>query len=691
VKPGSRGSLVRPMTPGIPRTARLRAYLTGLVVTAGLSAVAWRAWAVQVGDGDRYRALAEKQHALSVRIPAPRGDIVDAQGRRLAISADTDSIWANPREIRDVTDTADKLAKLLGGDPAALEAKLAGDRRFVWLDRHVTPELARAVQAARLPGIEVGKEPRRWYPARAIGGPVIGRSDIDGKGLDGIELAMNAQLVGHRGAGVALRDARGKKMFADGLERPEPGALVQLSLDATIQASAEAALGEAVRINKARSGVVVVLEVATARVVAMASSPSYDPNTGDSESGARNRAVTDIFEAGSVMKMFSVAAALDEGTVTPDTEFEIGGGQLRMGTKLIRDTHHDSFLTVGGIIKRSSNVGAAKIALRLGATKLHAALRRFGFGARTGVELPGEQAGMLRDGARWRDIELATISYGYGLAVTPLQIAAALAAFGNRGVYREPRIVDRVVGADGTALYAPTPASRQVVSERTASQLRAMLASAFEGGPQGGTAATIVVPGFRCGGKTGTAYKLDPATKQYLTDRYLSSFAGLAPIDDPRLAIVVMIDEPSDRDHLGGKVAGPVFARVASEALRYLGVPGEPAVCAPGSGPAGTAARTCIPPAAQPTAPRKPGTSSAAPPPVPEAVESPAFEVPDFSGMGMARAIAAARKAHVAIEIAGTGRVVEQRPAPGPSRTAPHVSLRFSDSSATAAPEPIDR
>src|SRR6185436_12210541 len=219
----------------------------------------------------------------------------------------------------------------------------------------------------------------------------------------------------------------------------------------------------------------------------------------------------------------------------------------------------------------------------------------FGFGARTGIELPGEQAGMLRDGARWRDIELATISYGYGLAVTPLQIAAALAAFGDRGVYREPRIVDRVVAADGTTLYAPAPASRQVISERTASEMRAMLASTFEGGPLGGTAATVVVPGFRCGGKTGTAYKLDPATKQYLTDRYLSSFAGLAPIDDPRLAIVVMIDEPSDRDHLGGKVAGPVFAQIASEALRYLGVPGEPAVCAPGASPPSTAARTCVP------------------------------------------------------------------------------------------------
>ncbi len=572
------------MTPGIPHAARVRAYLAGLVITAGLCGIAWRAWSLQVTDGDRYRALAAKQHALTVAIPAPRGDVIDGHGRLLAVSAEADSIWANPREIRDVTDTADRLARLLGGDAAGLEAKLAGGRRFVWLDRHVSPEVARAVRDARLPGIEVVKEPRRWYPARSVGGTVIGRSDIDGNGLDGVELAMNPQLIGHRGAGRALRDVRGKKMFADGLERPEPGATVQLSLDSTIQASAETALAESVRANKAKSGVVVVVEIATGRVLAMASAPSYDPNLNEARDGARNRAVTDAFEAGSVMKIFSIAAALDDGTVTPDTEFDLGGGQLRIGrARPIHDLHNDPYLTVGGIIKRSSNVGAAKIALRFGAPKLYAALRRFGFGARTGIELPGEQVGMLRDGARWRDIELATISYGLGLTVTPLQIAAALAVFGNHGMYREPRIVDRVIDADGTLLYQAAPAERRVVSDATATAMLAMLATTFEGGKQNGTASKIVVPGFRCAGKTGTAHKYDPLTKAYAEDRYLSTFGGIAPLDHPRLAIVVLIDDPSGGDYFGGTVAGPVFATVASEALRYLGVPGEPAVCAPAS------------------------------------------------------------------------------------------------------------
>ena len=765
---------IKPMTPGIPHAARVRAYLAALVVTAGLSGVAWRAWALQIHDGDRYRALAARQHALTVEIPAPRGDVIDARGRPLAVTADAESIWAHPRDIRDVTDTAARIAALIGGDPAGLEARLGGDRRFLWLARHVTPALARRVREAHLPGIEVGSEPRRWYPERSIGGTVVGRSDIDGNGVDGVELAMNAQLTGQRGEGSGLRDVRGKRMFADGLERPQPGATVQLSLDTTIQASAEAAIAEAVRAHHARSGVVVVLEVATGRVVAMASAPSLDPNgpivagappappasaPGEPSADAvldamnatspdaaaasapkphepaRNRAVTDAYEAGSVMKIFSVAAALDDGTVTPDTEFDLGGGQFQVSPRLkpIRDVHNDPYLTVTGIIKRSSNVGAAKIALRLGATKLYAALRRFGFGARTGVELPGEQAGMLRNGARWRDIELATISYGYGLTTTPLQIAAGLAALGNGGVYHEPRIVDRVIDGDGTLLYEAQAGERRVVSERTAAQIVAMMATVFEGGKQAGTAASIVVPGFRCAGKTGTAHKYDPAAHAYALDRYLSSFAGLAPLDHPRLAIVALVDDPSGGDYFGGKVAGPVFARVASEALRYLGVPGTPEVCPPAppgaqGGPATSAARTCVPaPAApRPAAGNGPAAGSAptaasgagmpaaagasplgelavsgdgsdpmfgtwspwlappfalSPPAAPHGAPA-APRIPDFRGMGMARALAAARDAHLTVTVSGTGRVVEQHPPAGPARGAARIWLRLVDGTA---------
>jgi cell division protein FtsI (penicillin-binding protein 3) len=690
------------MTPGIPQGARVRAYLAALVVTIGLVGVAYRAWALQVDDNGHYLELAARQHALTVDIPAPRGEVIDANGKPLAVSADADSVWANPHAIHDVTATAEKLATLVGAEPAAIESKLAGDRRFVWIDRHVTPEVARAVREAKLPGIEVAREPRRWYPGRTIGGPVIGRADIDGNGLDGIELAMNEHLTGTRGEGHAVRDARGRKIAADGLAQPAPGATVRLTIDRSIQAIADTAIANSVTANKAKSGVVVVLDVATGHVLAMSSFPTYDPNTGDGHTTGRNRPVTDVYEAGSVMKMFSIATALDDGAVKPDTEFDLHGGLLQIGSKTIRDVDMDKYLTVSGIIKRSSNVGAAKIAQRLGKEKLYAGLARFGFGAKTRIELPGEQAGTMRPAARWRDIDFATISYGYGLTVTPVQIAAALAAIGNRGVYQSPRVVDQVVDADGNVSYRGQGESHQVVSARTADQMRLMLASVFEGGNKAGTGAGIVVPGFKCGGKTGTANKYDPETHKYALDRYLSSFAGLAPIENPRLAIVVLVDEPSGADHFGGKVAGPVFAVVASESLRYLGVPGESLVCPPrptGVDPlAIVAAKTCTVATPRPAKP----VSGAAPAPVAPIVAAaitpdasvaaaatldigPAGEsvatvtIPDFRGMGMQRAIDTARTAHLAVDIAGSGRVIDQDPAPGPTRASTRITLRFSD------------
>ncbi len=682
---------VKPMTPGIPHSARVRAYLVGALVTAGITGVAWRAYALQVDEGDRYRELAERQHGAAVNIPAPRGDVIDARGRPLAVSADADSIWANPREVQDVEGTAETLATLLGEDAGALEAKLAGDRKFVWLDRHVTREIADSVRAAKLPGIVVEKEPRRWYPARTIGGPVIGRADIDSRGLEGIELSMNDLLLGTRGNGHAVRDARGRKMFADGMEQPEPGATVQLSLDRSIQAIADSALADSVIKNKAKSGVAVVLDVATSRVLAMSSYPTYDPNSADAHAGARNRPVTDVFEAGSVMKIFSISAALDDGTVSPETGFDTGNGSYQVGPKTIRDVHPAPYLTVADIVKHSSNVGTVKIAQRLGREKLYAALKSYGFGAKTGIELPGEQTGRIRRGDTWREIELATIAFGYGLTVTPLQIAAALAAIGNGGVYREPRIVDKVVDRDGTVKYAAHPEPRQMVKAKTAEQMRKILATVFEGGKEGGTAKGIVVPGFICAGKTGTAHKYDHATRRYADHLYLSSFAGLAPADNPRLAIVVMIDEPSGGDYFGGLVAGPVFATIASEGLRYLGVPGTTLQC-PSRPPTynpylDTAVKTCTIPAPSP----KRGApvvklggddivietgDEPAPPPAPE-LGPDSVIVPDFRGMGYAKAMELARSEHLAVKSTGSGRVVEQTPAPGPSDSIDAVTLRF--------------
>ncbi len=591
---------IRPMTPGVSSGARLRAYLAGICLSCGMFGLGWRAWALQVEDNEHYRALADRQHEMTIAIPAPRGAIRDRNGEPLAVSADAESVWANPQDIHDVTASAEQLSKLLGVDAAVLEDRLGSGRKFAWLDRHVDPAVARAVREAKIPGVAIAREPKRWYPSGAIAGPVIGRADIDGKGLDGVELAMNEYLTGTKVASHAVRDARGHRTFADGLARPEPGGTVTLTLDRNIQAIAETTLSQAVIDNQARSGTAVVLEVGTGHVLGMATYPVYDPNRPEHVGTARNRPVTDSFEAGSVMKMFTVAAALDDGIVKPTTMFDLTHGVMSFPhSRPITDVHFEGNLDVAGIVKRSSNVGAAKIALRMGRDALSKALHEYGFGKRTGIELPGEQPGLMRPGNTWRDRELATIAFGYGVTVTPVQIAAALAAIGSDGVYHAPRIVDTVV-RDGTVVYRGDGGSRRILSSKTAAQMRTILRSVFEGGELNGTAASVVVPGFVCGGKTGTANKWDPHTKQYSRHHYLASFAGLAPIDNPRLAIVVIIDDPVAGKHYGGEVSGPVFATIASEALRYLGVPGASLQCPPrerGPKPTIIPPRTCTIPA----------------------------------------------------------------------------------------------
>lgn len=564
------------LVPGVSRAAHLRAVLAVTLLTLALGGIAVRAWSLQVASGERFRERAARQHAITVEIPAPRGAIVDRQGRPLAVTADADSVWADPRQVSDVAATAEKLAKLLGGDVRLLEEKLAANRRFVWLARKVPPEVAAKVREAKLPGIELGEEPHRYYPGREVAGSLLGRANIDGHGIDGLELVMDRHLRGQRSRMAGLKDARGRTVLADGLAPARPGAQVQLTIDLTVQAIAERALADTALRTHALGGVVVVLDVASSEVLGMASWPNADPNDARGQRApVRSRAVADAYEIGSIMKLFTVAAALDAKVTTPDELFDVEGGTWKLGSKTIRDVHHDWQLTTSEIIKRSSNVGAVKIARRLGRERLAQTLRMLGFGRKTGIELPGEQSGLVRDALRWREIELATIAYGYGLTVTPLQVAAAVAAIGNDGVWRAPRLVAQITTADGERVAVPPPIETAALRPQTARAMLPMLASVFEGGAKKGTASEVVVDGFRCGGKSGTAHKLDPVTKTYSPSRYLSSFAGLAPIDSPRLAIVVLIDEPSGGDYFGGKVAAPVFAKVASETLRYLGVPGQ--------------------------------------------------------------------------------------------------------------------
>jgi cell division protein FtsI (penicillin-binding protein 3) len=662
--------------PKLSRWVRLRVHIVAGLITLMLTLIGWKAYGLQIGDGERYRRLAERQHFRTIEVPGARGPIFDIQGRELAVSVDVDSVVADPRAVVDVTGTADALARALGMDPADLEAKLASRKRFIWIQRHVSEEQAAAVRALDLPGIDLRAEPRRFYPGRGLACSVLGFADIDGKGVDGVEASLDDLLSGKQETTEALRDGRGRTLLTGEIV-PESGTSVTLTIDRSIQSFTERALAETVAHHRARAGTAIVIEVATGEVLAMANVPSWDPNDPSTlaERKARNRAVTDAYEVGSGMKVFTIAAALDAGVVRPGTWIDTSNGMLRIGAKVIRDSYRDESLDIGGILKRSSNVGTVRVAIKLGAERLYAALRAFGFGSPTDIELPGERSGLVRPPERWGKLRLATIAFGYGLTSTPLQVAAALAAIGNGGIYQEPRLVKRVTNADGEVVYEHKPVGRRVLREQTARTVTRMLGHVFDKGRNGGTARDIDVPGYKAGGKTGTARKIDPRTGTYSEERYLSSFIGLAPLDAPRIAILVIIDEPRGEDYYGGRVAAPAFARIVSETLRYLGVPAEKKE-ASGLGPQASG------PEPEPDVAEEPmdlGPEIWNEPEEPLVDDPDGILIPDFEGMSMTRAVELAAKAGIALEVEGSGRAESQSP-PAGSRTRPaRVHVVFSE------------
>ena len=672
----------RPVRPvKLDRWVRLRIIGVSAVLTLLLGAIAYRAWGLQIREGDHYRALAHRQHTATVEVPAPRGAIYDATGAELAVTADIDSVYANPREIVDLLGAAETLSRLLEVDARELEARLASPRYFVWVKRHVSAEEAQAVREAKLPGVYLTPEPRRFYPGRQLAGPVLGFAGIDGRGLDGLELTMNDLLAGQRAKAAALRDAAGRVMLPDPEAVPRPGAQVVLTLHRYIQLAAERALERAMTEFDARAGVVVVLDVQNGEVLALASWPTYDPNRPgrDREEGARNRAVTDVYEIGSIMKVFTVAAALEAGVVTPETTFDIEGGRILVGRHPIRDTYKDDTLTTGGVLKRSSNVGVVKIVRRLGKERLHDALIRFGFGKKTEVELPGEQPGLVRPHERWGEIALATASFGYGMSATPLQVAAAFAAVANGGVYHEPRVVREVRAPDGAVLYRRESEGRRVLSEETALALRPMLGSVFDKGRDGGTARYLELDGFTAGGKTGTAHKVDPATGRYGDKLYLASFAGFAPLEDPRVMTLVLIDEPRGEKYFGGIVAGPVWLEVMTATMKYMGLasgaPGEDGAKVAAAGgeiggelevvPVGEGGQAADDPGSVSGTGTGTGTGTG-------------FEMPEFVGKGVPEVLSLARARGIRVELVGSGRAVQQFPPPGASSRTAECRIVFS-------------
>jgi cell division protein FtsI (penicillin-binding protein 3) len=686
-------------TPGRWLKVRL-ALATGLLGSA-FALLSYRAWVLQVREAEHLKQMAEDQYLQDVELPPTRGRILDRHGAELAASAEVDSVHVNGRAIvaaDRVAETSRALADALRLDRREVEKKLRVRRYFTWVKRRVTSDEARAVRELALPGVYLDREPRRYYPNRALAGPLLGWAGLDAKGQEGLELSFDRWLRGTRAQVPALRDALGRNLLIGGLGDVSDvaGHDLYTTIDRYVQFRVEKALQEGVAAHRAKAGVAVALDPKTGEVLAMASVPTLNPNEPEDgrERGVRNRAVTDPFEPGSTMKTFSITAAIEAGVVHPDDHWFCENGRYQIGPHFIHDAERIGEATTVEVLAKSSNICTAKIAARQGRERLHEMLLRFGFGRPTGVELPGERAGNVRSVDKMGPIETATMSFGQGLTATPLQVAAGYAAIANDGVWMKPHVFRRIADPNGETVKEAQMESRRILSPELARTMRSMLIAVTQ---KGGTAEKLSIPGYSFAGKTGTAQKVDPVTRHYSTDKWASSFVGFAPASDPRLVLFVMIDEPQGT-HYGSMVAGPVFQDVMIDALRWLGVPPDaPLPVAKGNANEGAIAHAN--PSAAPKGPadgRVAGGLERVPEQAPQSgaqlgssqgsnddddTEQDSFvsaaddprslarsTVPDFTGMSIGEALEAARRAGLRVEVLGSGLATGQSPGPGEAR-----------------------
>ncbi len=650
---------------------RARVALLGLILLGFAGAVVRRAFEIQVSSALGLREMAEEQYYKDIHLAPKRGSVFDRGGAELAISVDVDSVYANPKQLRAAglqpEAVARQLADLLGVDAPSIAARLTADKHFAWIKRRVSPREGKAVSLLGLSGIELAREPRRYYPSRELAAHVLGFANIDGEGVEGIEKMLDARLKGSAERVPALRDRRGVVVYSEQLvdERASRGDDVTLTLDKTIQHITERELELAVRTFEAKAGSVVVLDPRNGEVLAMANFPTFNPNAPASvgSNHRRNRAITDRFEPGSTVKPFTIGAALSAGVIGSNRRIDCEHGALKVAQYTIHDTHQWDELTPAEIIAFSSNIGAAKIGLELGRTRLYRAFRDFGFGAPTTLGLPGEIAGQLRHYKRWYEMDAATVAFGQGMSVTALQLTVAMASIANRGRLMHPTIVRSVADATGRNLEQATPkVEREVLPPHVAAAMTEMMIGVTT---EGGTGVEAAVPGFLVAGKTGTAQKADYVHGGYAEDSWVSSFVGFVPARKPRLAISVTIDEPMIAHH-GGTVAAPVFRRIAEASLRHLGVVGMPVVHEEPvlSAQAARAARKAATEAAAVAAA---ATAALVVPATTEEVALAEGErrVPDLIGKTARQALVVARKQDLQLVPSGTGLVASQNPPAG--------------------------
>ncbi len=618
---------------------KVRIYAIAACFFLILCVIFLRAYQLQILEGGRLSTLAEESYEGQLILTPQRGTILDRNGKELALSIDMTSIYAYPKTTKDQTATASLLAKALGLNERGVMERLRSSRSFVWIKRKVTPEEIKRVRELDLAGIDYIKESRRYYSCKETAAHVIGFASQDNKGLEGVELQYNSYLEGDEITLKRIHDALGRPLiFERGKEERDVPFDLVLTIDKEISYNAGKALRKAVRKSHAKSGVCIVLRPQTGEILAMEVVPEFNPNIfwRFRPYEWRNRTVTDCFEPGSTLKAFLLAAALEEGAVSPRTMLNCERGNYNIGSYVIHDSKPYGVLPVSEIIKVSSNIGAIKIGQRLGAGRFHAYLKRFGFGERTGIDFPGERAGTLKSVNDTSLLGQNTLYFGQGISVSPLQLAMAFGAVANGGYLMKPYLVKAIQDQRGRVVRAFRPVVRRnVISSTTAKQVRGILEGVTR---QGGTAPKAAIKGYEAAGKTGTAQKVDATTKTYSNKKFVAFFGGFAPSDSPAVVILVALDEPEDIPY-GGLVAAPVFSEVGYWTLNHLAVP----------------------PSVRPAVSRAVGVEEKLQVRNPD---QPGF-MPDVLGLGVREVLRKTRKLGIKVVVKGSGLAVEQSPAPG--------------------------
>ena len=638
---------------------RFRICLVGTFFLAGLGIILGRAFQLQILDSDKLAAMARVGYRESIKLPPKRGTIYDRKGHELAVSIEVGSIYAHPRQVLNKSETAGQLSKILSVKKGEIIEDLRKKRSFVWIARKVPSDKVNQIKALKLAGIGFTKESGRYYPGREIGAHLIGFSGEDNQGLEGLEKKYDRILKGREQTLIQMRDALGRPFFVS-QEAPEGDQMhdLILTIDKDIQYKAQEALKMAVERTKAKSGQAVVVDPETGEVLAMAVVPLFNPNTFRKHrpSQWRNRIITDVYEPGSVIKVFLLATALDQKILTLNTKFFCEEGQYKVANHIIHDTKKNDFLSVSDIVVYSSNIGAVKIGQRVGYERFTEYLKKFGFGKKTGIGLLGERRGFIRPVRLAKEIDKANIYFGQGMTASSLQLTMAMAAIANGGKLMRPFVIKSVKDQQGVVVTENRPKMiRQVISPEVAYKVRHVLERVVDEG----TGTEAAISGFRAAGKTGTSQKVDPRTMRYSQVNYMSLFVGFVPVDKPRLVIMVAVDEPKE-ERYGGLVAGPVFKELGGWTLNHLRVNPQVRLVKIEEDPKISEVRRQI---MEP----KPTVM----------IQDPDL-LPDFRGQSMREVLRGGRSLGLDVVLEGTGLAVRQVPQPGsPLKKVTKVEVQF--------------